>query len=49
MLPSEIPYHDMWADDIHWLPGMLEGKNFKGYFHFDNDLMLSHQIDWIAP
>jgi hypothetical protein len=25
---------------------MLEGKNFKGYFHFDDDLMLSHQIDW---
>jgi 8-oxo-dGTP diphosphatase len=49
MLPSQIPYHDMWADDIHWLPGMLEGKNFKGYFHFDDDLMLFHQVDWIAP
>jgi 8-oxo-dGTP diphosphatase len=46
MTPSEIPYHDMWADDIHWLPGMLEGKNFKGYFHFDEERMLSHHLDW---
>ena len=46
MTPSEIPYHDMWADDIHWLPGMLEGNCFKGYFHFDNDRMLSHRLDW---
>jgi 8-oxo-dGTP diphosphatase len=46
MTPSEIPYHDMWADDIHWLPGMLEGKNFKGYFHFDEERMLSHRIYW---
>jgi len=27
----------MWADDVHWLPGMLEGKTFKGYFHFDDE------------
>jgi 8-oxo-dGTP diphosphatase len=47
MAPSEIPYHDMWADDIHWLPGMLEGKKFKGYFHFDQDLMLSHRVVWL--
>jgi hypothetical protein len=36
----------MWADDIHWMPGMLEGKKFKGYFHFDQDVMLTHHIDW---
>jgi 8-oxo-dGTP diphosphatase len=48
MAPSEIPYHDMWADDIHWLPGMLEGKRFKGYFHFDDDKMLSHRLDWLT-
>jgi 8-oxo-dGTP diphosphatase len=43
---SSIPYHDMWADDIHWLPGMLEGRNFKGYFHFDGERMLSHHVLW---
>lgn len=46
MSPEEIPYHDMWADDILWLPGMLEGKRFKGYFHFDQDVMLSHHVEW---
>jgi 8-oxo-dGTP diphosphatase len=46
MKPEEIPYHDMWADDIFWLPGMLEGKFFKGYFHFDEDRMLSHHLIW---
>ena len=48
MATSAIPYRDMWADDIHWMPGMLEGKKFKGYFHFDQDVMLTHHIDWYS-
>lgn len=47
MEPSAIPYHDMWADDIHWLPGMLEGGSFRGYFHFDEEIMLSKEVIWI--
>ena len=46
MKPADIPYHDMWADDVYWLPGMLEGKSFKGYFHFDDDRMLSSSVIW---
>ena len=46
MEPSAIPYHDMWEDDAHWLPGMLEGKSFKGYFHFTDEVMLSHRVVW---
>jgi len=46
MEPSAIPYHDMWADDAHWLPGMILGKSFKGYFHFSDDVMLSHCVVW---
>jgi len=46
MKPADIPYHDMWADDFYWLPGMLEGKSFKGYFHFDDDRMLSSSVIW---
>ena len=46
MEPSEIPYHDMWADDVHWLPGLLAGKTFQGKFHFRNEEMLSHQVTW---
>lgn len=33
---SEIPYPEMWADDPHWLPLVLSGKNVKGSFHFNN-------------
>ena len=46
MEPSAIPYHEMWADDIHWLPGVLEGKGFRGYFHFDGEKMLTHNVIW---
>ena len=41
-----IPYHEMWEDDARWLPGMLEGRSFRGYFLFENDKMLSHRVDW---
>jgi 8-oxo-dGTP diphosphatase len=32
-----IPFDEMWADDIHWLPGVLAGRNFRGYFDFDGE------------
>jgi len=41
---DEIPYDNMWADDEHWLPTMLAGKKFSGYFVFDNDKMLDKKI-----
>jgi 8-oxo-dGTP diphosphatase len=42
-----IPFHEMWADDVHWLHRMLTGKeSFAGRFVFDNDSMLTHSIDW---
>lgn len=45
-----IPFHDMWADDAHWLPGMLAEGKFRGYFLFENDKMLSHDVIWpISP
>ncbi|MBS3081942.1 8-oxo-dGTP diphosphatase [Candidatus Pacearchaeota archaeon] len=31
---EEIPYSSMWDDDKHWLPLVLEGKKFNGYFIF---------------
>jgi 8-oxo-dGTP diphosphatase len=39
-----VPYEEMWEDDQHWLPAMLEGKNFVGYFTFDGDRMLSRDV-----
>jgi 8-oxo-dGTP diphosphatase len=43
-----VPYHDMWADDIHWLPLVLDGRCFMGHFHFDGEKMLSHRVE-IVP
>ena len=40
-----IPYERMWQDDPHWLPLMLAGQPFRGYFIFDGDAMLDHRIE----
>lgn len=42
---DSIPYSDMWADDMHWVPLMLAGQKFRGFFTFDSDVMLSHRVD----
>ena len=31
---DEIPFQEMWPDDKHWLPLLLNGKKFKGKFLF---------------
>ena len=39
-----IPYDEMWADDRHWLPLLIRGAHFTGYFEFDGEELLSHKI-----
>lgn len=46
-LRDAIPFPEMWADDIHWLPGVLEGRNFLGFFDFDGEIMLSKRVHWM--
>lgn len=42
---TDIPYDNMWQDDTHWLPSVLDGKKLMGRFTFDDkDNMLSHQL-----
>lgn len=41
-----IPYHEMWEDDARWLPGVLDGGQFRGFFVFDGEKMLSHSVTW---
>lgn len=42
---NAIPYDKMWQDDHLWMPLMLEGKTFKGFFVFDGDHMLDYGVD----
>jgi 8-oxo-dGTP diphosphatase len=34
---NAIPYDKMWADDLHWLPFVLEGKRVNAAFTFKED------------
>ncbi len=43
-----IPFHEMWADDQHWLPQALAGECFDAWFVFDGDTMLSKDVRWRA-
>ena len=36
---KEMPYDRMWADDEHWMPKLLAGEKFRGWFEFDADRM----------
>ncbi len=42
---GHIPYEEMWADDVIWLPLMLAGTPFLGRFIFDGDAMLDHELE----
>lgn len=32
---DNIPYDQMWRDDLYWLPIVLEGEFVEGWFHYD--------------
>jgi 8-oxo-dGTP diphosphatase len=39
-----LPYSEMWADDVLWLPLVLAGRSVNGRFIFDGDAMLDHEL-----
>jgi 8-oxo-dGTP diphosphatase len=43
-----IPYHEMWADDILWLPHLVGGRKFLAWFDFNDDAMLSQHVEVLA-
>jgi 8-oxo-dGTP diphosphatase len=45
---ADIPYDRMWADDRLWIPLMLGGKGFRGFFIFDGDAMLDARVEETA-
>ncbi len=42
---ADLPYAEMWADDKDWMPWMLAGKPFRGFFCFDGDRMLQSRVE----
>lgn len=43
---NELPYSDMWPDDIYWLPEVLGGNLLKAMFKFgENDVILDKEIN----
>ncbi len=44
---DKIPYDEMWEDNQHWLPFLLDGKSFNGEFYFNEDgtKLLDHKIE----
>lgn len=42
----DIPYAEMWPDDIHWLPLLLQGKKFETRFLFGaGDTLLEWSVE----
>ena len=41
---DQIPYEEVWADDILWLPQLLEGKKVYGRFLFNDDRMEDYAL-----
>ena len=46
---EEIPFANMWPDDLHWFPLFLKGKKFKGKFLFgESDVILEKQLEEVS-
>lgn len=43
---ADVPYDEMWEDDQFWLPQVLAGETFVGRFTFDEDKMLSKDLQF---
>ena len=40
---DELPFSQMWPDDVHWMPLFLGGKKFKGKFLLDRASDITYQ------
>ncbi len=42
---KDIPYGEMWPDDIYWLPKVIEGKTIKARFVFgEGDVVKEQEV-----
>lgn len=42
---DDMPYKQMWEDDLLWLPHVIKGKKISGCYIFDEDKMLSYSME----
>ncbi|MDO8425713.1 MAG: 8-oxo-dGTP diphosphatase [bacterium] len=46
---DEIPFAEMWPDDVHWMPLFLRGQQFKGRFLFgESDVILEQELSPVS-
>jgi 8-oxo-dGTP diphosphatase len=45
---TELPFDQMWSDDELWIPYLLEERYFSGVFVFDDEVMMSHRLEFPA-
>ncbi|MDQ6809344.1 MAG: 8-oxo-dGTP diphosphatase [Verrucomicrobiota bacterium] len=43
-----VPYHEMWADDRHWLPSLIAGQRFRAWFSFDGEELLEKRLELLG-
>lgn len=43
---SDIPYKDMWADDVYWIPRALKGEQLVGRITFASDESTITHMEW---
>ena len=42
---DEIPFGEMWSDDVYWFPYFMRNRKFRGKYIFDdNDKVLDYSI-----
>jgi len=43
---NELPFQDMWPDDIFWLPEVVKGNSLKAMFKFgEKDVVLDKKVE----
>ena len=43
---DQIPFSEMWVDDIMWYPLLLQKKKFVGYYKCQgHEVILSHTLE----
>jgi len=42
---AAIPFDEMWEDDRYWLPLVIQGRRFSGYWIFDGDRMVDYRLN----